>query len=62
MSVLELDKMRGMYLVPVNKVIMYEALQYFKKRDLIRILRNILSLTDDDGVILLSSVPDSNRK
>ncbi len=62
MSVLDFDKISIATSSCFNKVLMYEALQHFKKRDLIRILRNILSLTDEGGIILLGNIPDSRKK
>jgi hypothetical protein len=60
--VLDLDNMSMTSSGSFNKVLMYEALQHFKKRDLTRILRNILSLSREECVILLGSVPDGTRK
>ncbi|MFC1618623.1 class I SAM-dependent methyltransferase [Candidatus Neomarinimicrobiota bacterium] len=45
-----------------SKIMMYEALQHFKKRDLSRILQVISSLTTDDALILIGSIPDRIRK
>jgi hypothetical protein len=41
---------------------MYEALQHFKKRDLRRILHMISTLSTDDALILIGSIPDRIRK
>lgn len=62
MSVLDLSKMPMTPPGPFNKVLMYEALQHFKKGDLIRILRNVLWLAGAGCVILIGSIPDARRK
>ncbi len=61
-NVLNLDKMPQIASGPFNKVLMHSGLQFFRKRGLIIILRNILSLTDEGGIILLGNIPDSRKK
>lgn len=41
-----------------SKIVMYEALQHFKKGDLHQILRVISTLTADNALILIGSIPD----
>lgn len=45
-----------------SKIIMYEALQHFKKRDLRRILQVISSHATEEALILIGSIPDRIRK
>ncbi len=45
---------------PFSKVYMYEALQHFRKRELVPILKTISQLTDDAQVVL-GSIPDRDR-
>ena len=61
-SVLELDRTPIVSSGPFNKVLMYEALQHFRQRDLVEILSNVLPLTGERPIILLGSVPDAARK
>ena len=62
MNILELDKMPPSVSSPFNKVLMYEALQHFRKQDLITILRNTLQLSLKICIMLFGSVPDLARK
>lgn len=62
MNILEMDKMPPSASSPFNKVLMYEALQYFGKQELITILRNILHLSSKNCIMLFGSVPDLARK
>ena len=62
MNVLELDKLPPMVPGLFSKVLMYEALQNFRKQDLKRLLENVLKLSSRDVVILLGSIPDHARK
>jgi 2-polyprenyl-3-methyl-5-hydroxy-6-metoxy-1,4-benzoquinol methylase len=45
-----------------SKIMMYEALQHFKKGDLRRILQIISTHATDDALILIGSIPDRIRK
>jgi ubiquinone/menaquinone biosynthesis C-methylase UbiE len=62
MNVLDLDKMPPLASGSFNKVLMYAGLQYFRKRELIIILRNILRLSSKNCTILFGDVPDRTKK
>ncbi len=62
MDVLDVGDLRKFVAEPFTKVAMVRGLQYFDKRDLVTLLRNITSLLSDSGIILLAEVPDRDRK
>jgi cyclopropane fatty-acyl-phospholipid synthase-like methyltransferase len=62
MSALDLDQMPLPPTGPFNKVLLYDALQHFAKRDLSRLLRNILAATSEGRLILLGGIPDKRRQ
>jgi cyclopropane fatty-acyl-phospholipid synthase-like methyltransferase len=61
-NVLVLDKVSPKAGDFFNKILMYEALQHFTKRDLITILRNTLRLVSKSCIMLFGSVPDARKK
>ena len=61
-SVLDLDGTPLVSSTPFNKVLMYEAMQHFRPRELVQILSSVLPLTGERPIILLGSVPDAARK
>ena len=62
MNILELDKKPPSVSSSLNKVLMYEALQYVRKQELITILKNILRLSSKSCLMLFGSVPGATRK
>lgn len=61
-DVLDLDKMPPIVSGIFNKIIMYEALQHFRKQGLTAILRNIQRLSSRNYLLLFGSVPDVTKK
>jgi cyclopropane fatty-acyl-phospholipid synthase-like methyltransferase len=62
LNVLELQGLSSRDSRKFNKIVMYAALQHFRKKDLSSILKNILRLSTSERVILLGFVPDLKRK
>jgi ubiquinone/menaquinone biosynthesis C-methylase UbiE len=62
MNILYLDKMPLIASGSFNKVLMYEGLQFFRKRELIIILRSILRLSTKNCIMLFGGVPDRTKK
>lgn len=61
MSALDALKVDNPILPPFNKIYMYEALQHFRYRDLRSILLNILTVSSEDVIIFIGSIPDKKR-
>lgn len=59
-SVLDADALQSV--ASVEKAYMYEALQHFKRSDLLRILSNLFSPGSGVKLLLLASVPDLDRR
>lgn len=62
MNVLRLQKVDHPKFSPFNKILMYAALQYFTKQDLVRILNNILQVSTPGSTVLLGGIPDREKK
>jgi 2-polyprenyl-3-methyl-5-hydroxy-6-metoxy-1,4-benzoquinol methylase len=60
MSILD-KKIREIGLEPFTKIYMYEALQHFDKCDFEKILNQIRYLSSSKAVVLLASIPDSEK-
>ena len=61
-SILDMDIEVISSLGPFNKVLMYECLQHFDKRDLSTLLNIVLSLSMSEVLILIGSIPDEDRR
>lgn len=62
LNVLNMDKMATAYPGQFSKILMYGALQYFKKQDIRTILQNLLRLSSENRIIFIGSIPDKARK
>lgn len=61
-SVLDLDNSIINTDEPFNKIIMYEALQHFRKNDLLPLLKSIKCLSTTDAIIYFASIPNIKDK
>jgi hypothetical protein len=61
-SILDLDAESIPATEPFTKILMYECLQHFKQRDLLKILHLIASVSSAGSAILIGSIPDENRR
>ncbi len=62
MSAFDLDKYFINIEKPFTKVLMYEALQHFQKKDVLRLIKSIEAISSVDIVIYFGSIPDLKRK
>jgi len=62
MNILEIGKDSQKVFSPVNKILMYDALQHFKIKDFNQILLNIKKISKDTYKIFIGGIPDIKRK
>jgi len=58
----DINSIRSKYRKQFTKVLLNAGLQYFRQREFPSLLQAILNLSTDDVVILISRIPDRNRK
>lgn len=61
-NILDLDKMPLISSGSFSKILINEALQFVKKRELIAVLRNILRLSSESCTILIGGIPEMTKK
>ncbi|UCD38556.1 MAG: class I SAM-dependent methyltransferase [Fidelibacterota bacterium] len=61
-SILDLEADSFPATEPFTKILMYECLQHFKPRDILKILHLVGSVSSASSVTLIGSIPDGNRR
>jgi len=62
MNILDLDKISSISSASFSKILINEALQFVRKRELSTVLRNILRLSSESCTILISGIPEITKK